>query len=86
MNGTVQVVNTSCCTLFAKVFVQPADTQVGGELTVVNGAPASLSVAPGNYVVRVACSSGGFAANQGPMAVTSGNTTVFSFSGNSVCG
>jgi len=86
-NGTIQVVNTSCCTLFAKVFVQPANTQVGGELTVTQPSPASMSVAPGNYIVRIACSSGGpLIASQGPLAVTSGNTTVFSFSGNSTCG
>jgi hypothetical protein len=86
-NGFVQVVNTSCCTLYAKVFVQPADTQVGGELAVTQTSPGSLPVPPGNYIVRIACSSGGtLFAPQGPLAVISGNTTVFSYSGSSTCG
>ena len=80
--GVIKVVNTGCCDFFAKAFVQPANTQVGGELSLTDSSSTSLSVPPGNYIVRISCSSGGgLFGDQGPLAVTAGNTTIFSFPG-----
>jgi hypothetical protein len=86
--GTIHVTNTGCCTFYAKIFVQPADTQVGGTLT-VSSTPAIAQVPAGSYIVRVSCYPDPYfseSASSGPSPVTPGGTTVFSFNGSSLCG